>query len=66
LVQEIPRKRSREFLSSILKQALEAGCLASPLDHACNAHAAEWFATLIDEDIGRRIGLLAAQQLEAS
>jgi hypothetical protein len=41
-----------------------ASGLASPLDHASNAHTAEWLAALIDEDVGRLdpVGLLLPVQ----
>ena len=41
--------------------------LASPFNHASNAHTAEWLAALIDEDVGRLdpVGLLLpVQELE--
>jgi hypothetical protein len=34
--------------------------LASPLDHASNAHPAERLAALIDEDVGRLDPVVAA------
>jgi hypothetical protein len=40
----------------------------SPLNHASNAHAPKWLATLVDKDIGRAgaiLDLLPVQELEA-